>query len=111
MCESRRELDVLGVGAYADGRLIGLAACSADCETMYQIGVDVLPEYRRQGLASTLTSRLALEILSLGKIPFYCAAWCNIPSVGNAIRSGFRPAWVEVTARDRAFVREMNACK
>ena len=78
---------------------------------MYQIGVDVLPEYRRQGLASTLTSRLALEILSLGKMPFYCAAWCNIPSVGNAIRSGFRPAWVEVTARDRAFVREMNACK
>lgn len=111
LCESRRELDVLGVGAYADGRLIGLAACSADCETMYQIGVDVLPEYRRQGIASALTSRLALEILSLGKVPFYCAAWCNIPSVGNAIRSGFRPAWVEVTARDRAFVREMNACK
>lgn len=36
------------------------------------------------------------------------AAWCNIRSVRNAIRCGFRPAWVELTARDKAFVEEMN---
>ena len=108
LCEKRKELDVLGVGAYDNGELIGLAACSADCETMYQIGVDVLPEYRRRGVASALTSRLALEILKLGKVPFYCAAWCNIRSVGNAVKCGFRPAWVELTARDIPFVREMN---
>ena len=52
-----RERDVLAVGAYDNGRLIGLAGCSADCETMYQIGVDVLPEYRRKGIASAVTSR------------------------------------------------------
>jgi len=108
LCEDRKELDVLGVGAYDNGMLIGLAACSADCETMYQIGVDVLPEYRRQGIAAALTSRLAVEILALGKIPFYCAAWCNLKSVRNAIKSGFRPAWVELTARDTSFVDEMN---
>ena len=101
----------MAVGAYDGDQLIGLAGCSRDCKEMYQIGVDVLPQYRRKGIAAALTSRLASEIFKLGKIPFYCAAWCNIPSVGNAIRSGFRPAWVEVTARDRAFVREMNACK
>lgn len=109
LCEKRRELDVLGIGAYVDGRLVGLAGCSADCETMYQVGVDVLPAYRRRGIASALTSRLALEILARGKVPFYCAAWCNIKSVGNALKSGFRPAWVEVTARECAFVEEMNA--
>ncbi len=108
LCEKRKELDVLGVGAYDRDNLIGLAACSADCETMYQIGVDVLPGYRRQGVASSLTSHLALEILKLGKVPFYCAAWCNIKSVGNAIKCGFRPAWVELTARDRAFIDKMN---
>ncbi len=108
LCEKRKHLDVLAVGAYDGDTLVGLAGCSADCETMYQIGVDVLPEYRRQGIASAVTSRLALEILALGKVPFYCAAWCNIKSVRNAIRSGFRPAWVEITARDEAYVDSMN---
>ena len=104
---SNRERDVLAVGAYDDSELIGLAGCSADCETMYQIGVDVLPEYRRNGVASAVTSKLALEILKLGKVPFYCAAWSNIQSVRNAIKSGFRPAWVELTARDNGFVDKM----
>ena len=108
LCEQRRELDVLGVGAYDHGKLIGLAGCSADCAQMYQIGIDVLPEYRRQGIAAALTSRLALEILAIGKVPFYCAAWCNLKSVRNAIKCGFRPAWVELTAREIAFVNEMN---
>lgn len=108
LCEKRKELDVLGVGAYDNGKLVGLAGCSADCDEMYQIGVNVLPEYRRQGIASAVTSRLALEILALGKVPFYCAAWCNLKSVGNAIKCGFRPAWVEITARESAFVDQMN---
>jgi len=108
LCEKRKELDILGVGAYDNGELIGLAGCSADCEDMYQIGIDVLPAYRRQGIAAALTSRLAAEVLSLGKVPFYCAAWSNIKSVRNAIKCGFRPAWVELTARDIAFVDGMN---
>ena len=111
LCEKRKELDVLGVGAYHGDRLIGLAGCSADCEDMYQIGVNVLPEYRRQGIAAAMTSRLALEILKLGKVPFYCAAWCNIRSVRNAIRCGFRPAWLSLTARDMEFVDAMNERK
>lgn len=108
LCEKRKELDVLGIGAYENGQLIGLAACSADCADMWQIGVDVLPEYRRQGIAAALTSRLALEILERGKVPFYCAAWSNIKSVRNAVKSGFRPAWVEMTVKSRAFVDKQN---
>ena len=108
LCERRKELDVLGVGAYDGERIVGLAGCSADCAEMWQIGVDVLPEYRRQGIASALTSNLAAEILKIGKVPFYCAAWCNIKSVRNAIKCGFRPAWAELTARDVDFVQKMN---
>lgn len=108
LCEDRKELDVLGVGAYDCGKLIGLAGCSADCSTMWQIGVDVLPEYRRQGIAAALTSTLAIEILQRGKVPFYCSAWSNIRSVRNAIKSGFIPAWVEMTAKPKDIVDKMN---
>ena len=108
LCKDRKHLDVLGVGAYDNGRLIGLAGCSADCDTMWQIGIDVLPAYRRQGIAAGLTSRLAVEILNRGKVPFYCAAWCNVKSVRNAIKSGFRPAWVEMTAKPCGTVDGMN---
>lgn len=108
LCEKRKHLDVLGVGAYDHGKLVGLAGCSADCDTMWQIGIDVLPEYRRQGIACALTSRLALEILCRDKVPFYCAAWSNIKSVRNAIKSGFRPAWVEMTAKSIETVDTLN---
>ena len=108
LCEGRKHLDVLGVGAYDNGKLIGLAGCSADCDTMWQIGVDVLPKYRKQGIASAITSYLAIEILKRGKVPFYCAAWCNVKSIRNAIKSGFRPAWVEMTAKSCETVDEIN---
>ena len=108
LCKDRKHLDILGVGAYDEGKLVGLAGCSADCENMWQIGVDVLPEYRRHGIASALTSRLAKEILGHGKVPFYCSAWSNIRSVRNAVKSGFIPAWVEMTAKPAAIVDDMN---
>lgn len=108
LCDKRRQLDRLAVGAYDNGALIGLAGCSADCDTMWQIGIDVLPGYRRQGVASALTSRLALEVLNRGKVPFYCSAWCNVKSVRNAIKCGFQPAWVEVTVRSNDLIHEMN---
>lgn len=108
LCRERKHLDVLGVGAYDGGRLVGLAGCSADAEEMWQIGVDVLPEYRRRGIASALTARLALEILERGKVPFYCTAWSNLRSVRNAIKSGFLPAWVEMTVKQIEIVDGMN---
>ena len=108
LCEDRKSLDVLGVGAYDGEKLVGLAGCSADCDDMWQIGVDVLPDYRRRGIAFALTSTLAKEIIAREKVPFYCAAWSNIRSARNAIKSGFVPAWVEMTAKPEAVVNEMN---
>lgn len=101
LCRDRKELDMLGVGAYDGDRLIGLAGCSADCSEMWQIGIDVLPEYRQKGVASILTNQLARAVFERGKIPFYAAAWSNIRSIRNGIRSGFRPAWVAMTARTK----------
>ena len=108
LCEKRAHLDILALGAYDGGRLVGLAGCSMDCETMWQIGIDVLPEYRRQGIAAALVSGLARMILDRGKVPFYCCAWSNLPSARCAIKSGFRPAWVELTAKSREYIDDMN---
>ena len=111
LCEQRKHLDTLGVGAYDNGELIGFAGASADCDTMWQIGIDVLPAYRRQGIAAALVSRLACEILARNIVPFYCCAWSNVASARCAIRSGFRPAWVQLTAKSREFVDGMNQDK
>lgn len=62
----------------------------------------------RKGIASALTSNLAVEIIERGKVPFYCCAWSNIRSAKNAIRSGFMPAWVEMTVKPASMVAEMN---
>lgn len=108
LCEKRAHLDILALGAYDGDKLIGLAGCSMDCDSMWQIGIDVLPEYRRQGIAAALVSGLAAEILKRDKVPFYCCAWSNIPSARCAVKSGFRPAWAELTAKSREFIDEMN---
>lgn len=108
LCEKRKELDVVGMGAFDGEKLIALAGASADCDSMWQIGIDVKPGYRGQGIASCLTSRLALSILEKGRVPFYCAAWSNMASVRNAIRSGFRPAWTELTVKNADFTDGMT---
>ncbi len=109
LCENRKHLDVLGVGAYDGGKLIGLAGCSADCDGMWQIGVDVLPKYRHKGIAASLVSNLACEILKRGKVPFYCCAWSNIASARTAIKAGFKPAWVQLTVKPQKTIDEINA--
>lgn len=108
LCEGRKPLDSLAVGAFDGDKLIGLAGASADCDTMWQIGVDVLPSCRRNGIASAVTSRLACEVVKRGKVPFYCCAWSNIASARNAVKSGFRPAWVQVTAKKTEEINQFN---
>lgn len=109
LCEKRKELDMIAAGVYDGEQLIGLAGASADCESMWQIGIDVLPRYRRAGIAAALTARLAEEILKKNMVPFYCCAWSNIASIRNAIASGFRPAWVQVTVKRLCEIEELNA--
>ncbi len=108
LTQSDPQRDKLAVGAFDNGKLIGLAACSADCDTLWQIGIDVLPEYRKLGIASSLTSNLAIELLEREIVPFYCCAWSNLKSVRNAIKSGFRPAWVQATVKENQFIAGMN---
>jgi len=94
--------DVLAAAGYAGGKLAGIAGASNDAERMFQIGIDVVPEFRQQGIASALVRALAEEILGRNIIPYYSCAWSNIPSQNTAKAAGFRPAWVELASRPSA---------
>lgn len=94
--------DMLAVVCYHDKKVIGVAAACNDTDILWQIGIDVVPEYRGLGVASVLTGKMRDEIFARGKIPYYGSAWANIASKRTAIHCGFKPAWVEMQSVDKA---------
>ncbi len=113
LCYKRtgERVDMIAVAAYVNGQIAGLAGASNDCQTMWQIGIDVLEEFRFQKIASTLTFLLSQEILKRGKVPFYCCAWSNLASKNTARKAGFKDAWIELTAKsiDEEWIRDIRA--
>jgi GNAT superfamily N-acetyltransferase len=93
--------DVMATVARRAGEVVGIAGASADCETMWQIGVEVVEGARGQGIGRALVGRLTEGILGQGKIPYYTTAVSNIRSRTVAISLGYWPAWTELYARDR----------
>lgn len=91
--------DVLGVAAFDGDIIMGMAGTSEDSKTLYQIGIDVLPEYRGKGIGTNLVALLKQEMLKRGKIPFYGTSLSHIISKNIAINAGFFPAWAEVYSR------------
>lgn len=86
--------DMLVTLARYKDEVVGMAGASADCKTMWQIGVDVLLPYRGNGIASALVNMLTLEILRRGFIPYYGTDGSNVLSTHVAVKAGYIPAWV-----------------
>lgn len=84
----------LAVLAKKDGKIVGVAGASKTCAKLWQIGIDVLPDYRNLGLASYLVNKLTFEILERGEVPSYDVIASNLASQRVAQRSGYSPAWV-----------------
>lgn len=82
------------VSAWSGERLVGMAGASDDCEMLWQVGVDVLPDWRERGLAAALVSQLSSAVLQRGKIPYYGTSSSNLASQRTAYRVGYFPAWV-----------------
>ena len=70
--------DVLAVIALDGEKIMGMAGCSADTTLMWQIGIDVLPEYRDRGIGKTLVTLLKNEAIRRGAIPYYGTSLSNI---------------------------------
>ncbi len=91
--------DRMSVCAYDGEKIMGMAGVSEGAQGWLQIGVDVLPEYRSMGVGTYIVTLLKNKIEDEGKIPFYGTSVSNYHSWNIAINSGFRPAWVEISAK------------
>ena len=89
--------DMMAVTAERDGEILGMAGASMDSPIMWQIGINVTDQYRGMGIATTLVSILKNKILDKGVLPFYGTSFSHLASQHVALRSGFIPAWVEMS--------------
>ena len=81
--------------AYKDNQIIGVAGADKINEDIWKVGIEVLPEYRKDGLATILTKNLTLKILEKGIVPIWCASVSNIGSQAVATNSNYIPIWME----------------
>lgn len=91
--------DVLAIVALDGDMIMGMAGCSADSPSMWQIGIDVLPEYRGRGVGKGLVTLLKNEAIRRGAIPYYGTSLSNMASWKVALGSGFVPTWIETESR------------
>lgn len=90
---------VLAAVAEINGEVAGVAGVSKDSEFMYQIGIDVLPAHRGNGLAPAMTAAAARAVFDVGGLPYYGTSSSNVASMRTALAAGLRPTWVEVLTR------------
>lgn len=74
--------------------IIAMTSAGAWSSKIWAIGIDVLPEYRNNGLAAYLVNALTIEILKRDIVPVYATSSSNIASQKVAHRAGFMPAWM-----------------
>ncbi len=75
--------------------IVGLAGAGKEAEHLFEVGVDVKPEYRKEGLGTRLVAYLTLELIEQGIVPLYSASVTNIGSQMVANRCGYVPCWVD----------------
>ena len=84
---------------YKGKKIMGMAGCSADSKKFWQIGIDVLPEYRQNGIGTKLVKLLRNETFRREAIPYYGTSLSNLRSWKIALACGFKPVWVEAETR------------
>jgi hypothetical protein len=93
--------------AFDNDNVIGAASANSQGDNIYEIGIDVLSNYRRAGIASSLTSKLTWEILRRNKIPYAITAWSNIASRGVLQRCNYLPSWVRMDSMGKKEAEEI----
>lgn len=77
-------------------RIIGVAgAAESPVNGVWEMGVDVMEDYRNAKLGTQLVKKLTKELLARNIIPFYSASITNIGSQMVANKSGYIPYWVD----------------
>lgn len=91
--------DEIAVAAVVRGEIVGLAGASSDCEDLWQIGVDVLPQHGGRQIAMGLVTLLRQRVEEMEKVPIYGTCTSHIISQKIAVSCGFTPGWVELYAQ------------
>lgn len=79
-----------------NNKIIGVAgAAGSSTDGVWEIGIDVMEEYRNARLGTYLVRGLTRELLAQNIIPFYSASITNIGSQMVASRCGYIPFWVD----------------
>jgi len=86
--------------ARRNGKIVGQAGAQADADTLWQIGVDTLPEYRQKGIGKAMVSALTEYILQQRNTPYYSTIESNAASRALAASLGYQTAWIELYARE-----------
>jgi GNAT superfamily N-acetyltransferase len=92
--------DIAAAVARQEGDVIGIAGMSADCETLWQIGIEVVPHARGAGIGRALVGRMTQLAFRRGRVPSYTTDVGNVRSRALAASLGYWPAWVELFTRD-----------
>ena len=78
-----------GYIAFDHERYCGTAFSAAVSSEEIDIGVEVDPDYRGRGIATTLVQKMCVEAISQGKKPVWSHAETNTGSMHTALRCGF----------------------
>lgn len=78
-----------------NNEIIGIASAAIMNDSIWEVGIDVLDDFRKQGIATYLIGKLTRLILEKNIIPIYCAASSNVLSQMVAHACNYKPCWVE----------------
>lgn len=79
-----------------NNKIIGVAgAAQTPVNDVWEMGVDVLEEYRNAKLGTYLVAKLTGMLLAQNIVPYYSASITNIASQMVANRCGYIPYWVD----------------
>ncbi len=79
------------VAALADGRPVSFCYAADQTEGLWDISIDTLEPYRRQGYAAWCVSYMVDQMRRRGKEPVWAAEETNLPSMRLAAKLGFVP--------------------
>jgi GNAT superfamily N-acetyltransferase len=77
--------------ALAEGRPVSFCVASDQTEGLWDISIDTLERYKRQGYAARCVSYMIDEMRRRGKEPVWAAEETNPPSMRLAVKLGFFP--------------------
>lgn len=96
---SKEDPDKLGVAYQINNKIIGMAGCNENGKYYCEIGINILPNYRKQGLATKLIQKLTAEIMraDMDRIPVARTEFSHTESLNAFINAGYKLGWTAIS--------------